>query len=121
MLLDFREQVWRTANGKSIRLSDMDLGHLVNVLNWTMDHGPAYSDRVRRALKQEAEYRRTFAFANREPYAGFVNNRWRIIDPETGAGTIEPPPKEYIDAVKDNEAYQRMSKQVQAKRRKMGV
>ena len=120
--LAFREQPWGTADGRKVKLKDMDIGHLVNVLNWVEDHEGLYGDRIKSYLKQEAEYRRIFAFAEGLPYP-MINNtgRWEVLDPKTGKGSIIPPSKEYIEAVKDNECYQRMSKAVQEKRKKLGV
>lgn len=116
--LDFRERTWGTADGRRVRLCDMDLGHLVNVLNWVHDHTGRYSDHVKADLISEAEHRRIFAFANAEPYAGLVDGRWNVIDPKTGKGSVEKPPADYIEAVKDNPVYQEMSEWVQKKRKK---
>lgn len=115
--LDFRERTWGTADGRRVRFCDMDLGHLVNVLNWVTDHDGRYPSRVVEDLTKEAEYRRVFSFANCEPYAGFIDNRWKIIDPKSGKTTIQKPPKEYIEAVKDHPGYQEMSAWVQKKRK----
>jgi hypothetical protein len=120
MNLDFREREWGTADGRSIKIKDMDLGHLVNVLNWVHDHD-RYSDDTRARFIAEAEYRKTFLFAEGKPYATKIDGRWKVIDPETGAGTIIPPPADYVEAVKENEIYQRMSARVQEQRRKMVV
>lgn len=120
--LAFREQPWGTADGRRVKLKDMDIGHLVNVLNWVQDHDGVYGDRIKSYLKQEAEYRRIFAFAEGQPYP-MINNtgRWEILDPKTGKGRIEKPPAEYIEAVKDDPNYQRMAKAVREKRKKMSV
>ena len=119
--LDFRDRAWGTADGRRVKLKDMDIGHLVNVLNWVHDHDGLYGLSIREDLIKEAEYRRVFAFTNMEQYAGLVDNRWKVIDPGTGESTILPPPADYIEAVEDNECYQRMSKAVQEKRKKAGI
>lgn len=119
--LDFREIKWGTANGRRIRLKEMEIGHLVNVLNWVHDHDGVYSERVKEALIKEAEYRRLFAFNESKEYAGKIDGRWAVINPITGEGCILKPPDDYIEAVKDNETYQRMSERVQEKRKKAGI
>lgn len=119
--LDFRERSWGTADGRRVRLKDMEIGHLVNVLNWVHDHDGLYGSSIKEDLIKEAEHRRLFAFNACEPYAGLVEGRWKVIDPATGEGTILPPPADYIEAVKDDPDYQRMSKLVQEKRKKQGI
>lgn len=118
MSLDFREREWGTADGRRVKLKDMDLGHLVNVLNWVHDHD-RYSDDTRARFIAEAEYRKTFLFAEGKPYPTKIDGRWKVIDPETGDGKIIPPPNDYIEAVKDNPVYQEMSEWVRAKRQQI--
>lgn len=115
MNLDFREREWGTADGRRVKVKDMDLGHLVNVLNWVHDHD-RFSDDTRARFVAEAEYRKTFLFAEGKAYAALIDGRWKVIDPETGDGKIIPPPADYIEAVKENEIYQRMAARVQEKR-----
>ncbi|WP_396190643.1 hypothetical protein [Flavobacterium sp.] len=119
--LDFRNRTWGTADGRRVRLKEMEIGHLVNVLNWVHDHEGIYPESIKEDLIREADYRRIFAFAECDYYAGLVEGRWQVIDPRTGEGSILPPPESYIEAVEDNDTYQRMSKQVQQKRKKQGV
>ena len=119
--LAFRDQPWGTADGRRVTLKEMELGHLVNVLNWVHDHNALYGDRIKEYLIKEAEYRRVFDFAANKPYAGQINGRWKVIDPTTGEGSIIPPPKEYLETVKDDPGYQRMSAWVQEKRKKEGI
>lgn len=114
--LEFREIEWGRADGTRVKIKDMDLGHLVNVLNWVHDHDRSYSDRTRQNFIAEAEYRKVFLFAESKPYPGLVDGRWKVIDPATGEGSIIRPPDEYLDAVKDNPVYKEMSEWVQAKR-----
>lgn len=116
MSLEFRERTWGTADGRKLRIADMELGHLVNVLNWVHDNWISYSDSVRSDMVAEANYRKLELFTTGQPYPGLVDGVWKIIDPETGKGTIKPPPAEYIEAVKDNPAYTAMFKRTQAKR-----
>ena len=120
--LDFREQEWGTADGRRLPIKEMTLGHLVNVLNWVNDHSKSYSDRIRDTMRKEAEYRKLFLFAEGKPYPGLVDGVWKVIDPQTGTGSIIKPPDDYIEAVKDNPAYQRMSEAVKKirKTRKSG-
>lgn len=113
-----RESTWRTADGRSIRLMDMKDSHLVNVINWISDNKKSYPKGSLERFIAEANYRKTILFAEGKPYPQQVGRGWKLIDPATGEGKIVPPPKEYIEAVKDHPGYQRMSKTTQAKRKK---
>jgi hypothetical protein len=106
--MDFRDRMWRTADGRSIRIGDMELGHLVNVINCIADNKNSYTDGTYLQMIEEAKYRQTILFAEGNSYPQLVNNRWMIIDPATGQGKIIPPPADYIEAVKDNIGYQKM-------------
>jgi hypothetical protein len=112
-----REKVWRTADGRSIAIKDMQLGHLVNVINWITDNRDAYAPSILDTMVAEAKYRQTFLFAEGSAYPQKVGHGWKIIDPQTGVGKIEKPPADYIENVKDNAAYQHMSKRTREKRR----
>lgn len=105
---EFRETEWGCADGRRIKIKDMELGHLVNVINWVHDHHDGYSDYIRKNLIAEAEYRKLSLFASGKPYPREVDGRWMIYDVTTKQNIIEPPPQEYIDAVADNPRYQDM-------------
>ena len=113
-----RERMWRTADGRGIKVKDMELFHLVNVINWVSDNPESYPKHVLDLMIAEANYRKIFLFTEGQEYPQIVNNRWRVIDPRTGEGKIKKPPKDYINAVKENEAYQNMSRRTQEKRQK---
>lgn len=113
-----RDKVWRTADGRSIAVKDMQLGHLVNVINWISDNRDSYPKSILDLMIAEASYRQLELFSTGQPYPQKIGRGWKIIDPQTGVGKIEKPPEEYIEAVKDNGAYQGMSKRTQAKRQK---
>lgn len=112
-----REKKWRTADGRGIAVKDMQLGHLVNVINWIIDNPDSYPQHVLELMVAEANYRQTPLFAEGKSYPQKVGRRWKIIDPETGKGSIEKPPADYIEAVKDNPAYTAMFKRTQTKRK----
>lgn len=112
-----REKTWRTADGRSVKIKDMQLGHLVNVINWVADNSMSYPAHILPTMVAEAEYRQISLFAEKQPYPQQVGGRWKIIDPQTGIGKIEKPPEDYIEAVKDNPAYTAMFKKTQAKRK----
>lgn len=118
--LDFRDRTWGTADGRKVRLKEMEIGHLVNVLNWVHDHDGVYGNRIKEDLIKEAEYRRLFSFTNNDYYARLIDGRWQVADPQTGNTFILKPSDEYIEAVKDNECYQRMRASLQEKRKKNG-
>jgi hypothetical protein len=111
-----REQSWRSADGRQIKIKDMDIGHLVNVINWVIDNKNSYPDSIRDLMVAEAQYRQLTLFAEGKAYPQRIDNRWVLIDPVTGKKGIIPPPKEYLDNVKNNVAYQEMSKNTQIKR-----
>jgi len=113
-----RERWWRTADGRSIPIKDMQLGHLVNVINWVHDNPESYTTEMLDIMIAEARYRQVRLFAEGKAYPQLVDGAWRIIDPKTGVGRIEKPPADYIEAVKDNPAYTAMFKRTQAKRAK---
>jgi len=113
-----RERWWRTADGRSIPIKDMQLGHLVNVINWVHDNPESYTTEMLDIMIAEARYRQVRLFAEGKPYPQLVNGAWRLVDPNTGVGRIEKPPADYIEAVKDNPAYTAMFKRTQAKRAK---
>ena len=108
---------WRTADGRWVAVKDMTDGHLVNVINWIIDNRESYTKNVLDAMIAEAKYRQTILFAEGKDYPQKVGKRWKIINAETGAGSIQPPPAEYIEAVKDNPGYTRMFKRTQKKRK----
>lgn len=113
----FRETEWGCADGRRIKIKDMELGHLVNVINWVHDHRAKYSDNIRANMIAEAEYRKLALFAESKPYPREVNGRWMIYDVKTKQNIIERPPEEYIEAVADNPRYQAMSEWVQEYRK----
>ena len=111
-----REKTWRTADGRSIAVKDMQLGHLVNVVNWIIDNPDSYPGHILDLMVSEARYRQTLLFAEGKEYPQKIGKRWKIIDPQTGNGSIHRPPADYIEAVKDNPAYTAMFKKTQSKR-----
>ena len=113
-----RDQVWRSADGRRIVIKDMELGHLVNVINWILDNSNSYPNSILKTMVAEANYRKLILFAEGRDYPQKVGSRWRVIDAKTGVGGIEKPPADYIEAVKENAAYQAMSKRTQARRQK---
>lgn len=113
-----REKIWRTADGRGVAVKDMQLGHLVNVINWVLDNPHSYPRSILTLMTAEADYRKVFLFAEGKDYPQKVGRRWKIINAKTGNGSIEKPPADYIENVKDNTAYQSMSKRTQAKRQK---
>jgi hypothetical protein len=113
-----RHMMWRTADGRGIKVMDMELSHLVNVINWICDNRDSYPAHVLNCMLEEAKYRQIILFAEGKTYPQLVGRRWKMIDPKTGKGFIEKPPADYIESVKDNPAYQSMSKRTQAKREK---
>jgi hypothetical protein len=113
-----RDRHWHTADGQLVKVQDMKLGHLVNVINWITDNPTSYRAGTLETMIAEAKFRQIGLFADNQPYPQLVGTRWKIIDPKTGIGKIEKPPADYIEAVKDHPGYQRMSKRTQEIRAK---
>lgn len=116
---DFGETNWGTADGRRVKVKDMDLGHLVNVLNWVHDHHDRYPDHIRAGFVQQAEARKFELWAAKKPYPCLQDGRWCIMDPKTGVSGLRIPPKKYIEAVKDNPRYQAMREDVERIRAKL--
>lgn len=108
---------WRTADGRSIMVADMTDSHLVNAINWIADNADSYTDRDLHMMVDEAMRRQPVLFAEGKAYPQLIGSRWKLVDPATGRGHIVPPPKEYLEAVKDNVAYQEMARNTQRKRK----
>lgn len=113
-----RDTFWYSADGRKVKIKDMAIGHLVNVINWVTDNEESYQAGVKTLMEAEAEYRQLILFAEGKAYPQVVKGRWVLIDPITGKKGIIPPPKEYQDRVKNNIAYQEMSKNTQIVRAK---
>ena len=116
-IVSARESMWHTADGRSIRITEMTLSHLVNVINWIGANPSSYRPRIFEIMVNEAKARQVLLFAEGKEYPQLIANQWKLINPKTGEGSINAPPKDYIEAVKDNQRYQEMSKRTQAKRR----
>lgn len=112
-----KESMWHTADGRSIRIAEMTLSHLVNVINWIGANPSSYRPRILEVMVNEVKARQVLLFAEGKEYPQLVGNQWKLVNPQTGEGRISAPPADYIDAVKDNQRYQEMSKLTQAKRR----
>ena len=112
-----REMEWMSADGRRTKIKDMEVGHLVNVLNWITDNMPSYGFLIYNQLAAEAQYRQLPSFAEGREYPQFVDGRWVVVFPQTGEKKVVPPPADYIEAVKDNPWYQKMAKSVQEERK----
>ncbi len=119
MFEEFRNTEWGKADGTRVVIKEMDLGHLVNVVNWVHDHKDRYSDRIRNGFLEEVRGRQFALFATKQPYPCLIDGRWKVMDPDTGTASIIRPPDEYLEAVKDNPVYQEMSEWVQKERKNM--
>ena len=95
--LQFREIEWGSADGKRIKIKDLDDGHLVNILNWVKDRPKVYHTNTYENLIEEAAYRRVYLFAEGKAYPMFQDGNWVLIDPDSGKSFTKPPPQEYYD------------------------
>lgn len=91
---------WGSADGKQRKIKDLTLGHLVNILNWVNDTANAYPADFISAIEKYAGEQKFILFASKKPYPDRVDGKWMIIDPKTGQGKIEAPPKRYIKKVR---------------------
>jgi len=112
-----RETNWRTADKRDIKVKDMAVSHLVNVLNWITDNPESYTTADYELMESEAKYRQTILFVEGKEYPQFVSGRWRVVNPVTGKSRIDKPPADYVEAVKENAAYQAMAVRTQNRRK----
>jgi hypothetical protein len=49
--------IWTTAEGRKVRLCDMDSEHLINVIWWVMARRSVYPESTQKILLEEANYR----------------------------------------------------------------
>ena len=52
-----KESMWHTADGRSIRITEMTLSHLVNVINWIGANPSSYRPRIFEIMVNEAKAR----------------------------------------------------------------
>lgn len=95
---------WGTANGKRILVKDMELGHLVNVLNWIYKHKKDYKPELYGQLEEYAKHISFFLFVDKKPYPYKKGNKWYIFDTSSGKLIHEKPPEEYIKYIKEHHA-----------------
>jgi len=111
--LSWREHPWGSADGRVIKIKEMKLGHLVNVLNWVHDLPDRYRQETKDLLVREAEYRKFLGFSGKKPYPEKIDGRWVMFDPKTGLTQIQAPPKRYLNKAEKNKAYLDLKEQVE--------
>jgi hypothetical protein len=95
---------WRTANGQTLRIKDMEIGHLVNSINWVYKHQRDFDPSLHGYLEEYAKHISYFLFCDRKPYPYKKDNKWYIFDTTSGKLTHEKPPAEYIEYIKEHES-----------------
>lgn len=97
---------WGSADGRHLLIKDMEIGHLVNCINWVEDHPKNYSKHpyLYEELEEFAKHRAFLLFLDRQPYPLKADGRWFVYDPATDKKGIIKPPQEYIDYVKEHYA-----------------
>jgi hypothetical protein len=98
-LLEFRETLWGSADGRRTKIKDLTVSHLTAILNWIKRYPKMYPPHVYKNMVREAHYRKLILFAEGNPYPTFNGEQWELVDAKTGENFYEPPPQEYIDAV----------------------
>ena len=107
-----REIVWNSADGRATKIKDMDVGHLVNVINWINSNDNVYEERTRDLMVAEAHYRQLALFAGKRAYPLQVGSHWVVSDPVSGEKGCIPPSQDFLNSVSDNPIYQKMSQNV---------
>lgn len=92
---------WVSADGKKTLVSDLPLGHLVNILNWMDSYTVAYPKVLRVELSNYAKEQALLLFSQGKEYPFDNGTKWVIVNPETGDQKISPPPQSYYDNIKD--------------------
>lgn len=94
------DMMWTSADGKERRVADLELNHLVNVLNWINEDDMKYPASFIKHMEKHARDRAFILLADSKPYPyKDVDEKWLIID-ET-IHKAAPPPQEYIDFIKE--------------------
>jgi hypothetical protein len=99
-MLEFRERTWTSADGRQTKLKDVTVGHLTAILNWVKVREASYPTSFYQSLIEEAAYRKLLLFADGQPYPVLNGEEWELVNPKTGVTYVEPPPQEYLDAIK---------------------
>lgn len=60
---EFRDVVWGVADGRKIKIRDLEIDHLVNILNWVRDRSQQYAADLYSLLEQEVNLRRMIQFS----------------------------------------------------------
>jgi hypothetical protein len=105
-VLEFRETLWGSLDGRRTKIKDLTVGHLTAILNWIRSHPTSYPPQVYKNMVQEAHYRKLLLFADGKPYPVWTGDAWELVDPATGETLYEPPPQTYLDAVKASRTQQ---------------
>ena len=99
-LSKFGEKTWTAADGKKTKIKDLEVGHLVNILNWIVIEKNAYPKDVINGLVAHAYDIKFRLFSNNKPFPHLADNgKWVIMNPLDGTCKIERPPADYTEAV----------------------
>ena len=76
---EFRDTLWGVADGRQIKIRDLELSHLVNILNWVRDRPRQYAAELYPLLEQELELRRLLQFSQggQIPFKG-TEGTWQL-------------------------------------------
>ena len=88
---EFREKLWRCADGRRIKIKDLSPSHIVNIMNWVTARSESYPPAVIEMLKEEASYRQITQFAAGQPYPLFDGTMWILVNGEMEDFTNYPP------------------------------
>lgn len=97
---------WGSVDGRVTKIKDMDVGHLVNCINWIKKHPENFKNPIKlhAELESYAKYISFFLFCDKKSYPlkNEQNGKWYIFNVESGKTEVHVPPKEYLDYVKEN-------------------
>lgn len=95
---------WGSADGRSTLIKDMNVGHLVNCINWIQDHPEKFSrhPNLYQELEEYAKHKAFLLFVDKQPYPLKSNDRWFVYDPANNKLGVIKPPQEYINYVKEH-------------------
>lgn len=97
---EFGEAFWTSADGKRTKIKDLEIGHLVNILNWVAIKENKYPAHFVSDLTAHAYDIKFKLFSESKPFPHLADNgKWVLMDPKDGTCKVERPPAEYTEAV----------------------
>jgi hypothetical protein len=97
---DFAETNWVSADNKKTKIKDLELGHLVNILNWIAIKSNKYPADLIENFTAYAFDIKFSLFSQGKPFPHLADNgKWVVMNPADGTCKVERPPAEYTEKV----------------------